>query len=119
MPVFHLSAQILKPPDQAGDVPGPVQPVEVIRPGSFLVTGPQQQDETELGPEVTPEYGLITPIRGHSVAQSIPGTLLHAPGSLKTDGQLFSKECESRFNYGSSKQQLRTLKRWLRLEGTV
>jgi transposase len=32
---------------------------------------------------------------------------------------LFIKECEFRFNYGTPKQQLKTLKLWLRQEGIV
>jgi hypothetical protein len=97
---FHLAAEILKLPDQAGDGLGPVQPVEVTGPRSLQARGSQHQCKTDLGPDVTPEYGLITPIPstalrtslGHSVAQPIPGTLLHAPGSLRTDGQLFRLE---------------------------
>ena len=40
-------------------------------------------------------------------------------GIPKHNFELFLKECEFRFNYGSSKHQLKTLKRWLREGGVI
>jgi transposase len=40
-------------------------------------------------------------------------------GIPKHNFELFLKECEFRFNYGSPKHQLKTLKRWLREEGVI
>jgi hypothetical protein len=88
---FHLAAQILKSPDQVGDGLRVVQPLKVVGLWSLQATGWQYQGGTGLGPNVTPEYGLITPILGHSVPQSIPGALDHPPGYLRADGQLFSR----------------------------
>jgi hypothetical protein len=87
---FHFATGILKPPDQAGDVIRPVQPVEVIGAQVLADDGLAAPRRNRLGPEVAPEYGLIIPILGHSVAKSIPGALLHAPGPLRTDEELFS-----------------------------
>jgi len=40
-------------------------------------------------------------------------------GIPKHNFELFLKECEFRFNYGTPSQKLRTLKRWLRKEGVI
>ena len=40
-------------------------------------------------------------------------------GIPRVNAELFIKECEFRFNFGSSRVQLRLLKSWLRDEGVI
>jgi transposase len=40
-------------------------------------------------------------------------------GIPKHNFELFLKECEFRFNYGTPSQKLKTLKSWLRKEGVL